>query len=470
MALISSRGISRAAMRSKTLLMCLYMSAVQAVACFLRPQLLRQPLCTRRWMPRSAAVLCQTWLCAHPKSQGTGTEDGQRVLRFEVGDRVIANTGFGTVEGVVIKLWYREPDWPAERVAPYQIELPDGTLVYAPKDSDHLVRPAGAEPFVPKRLARTAEDVARAYPPISLHPDLFDPSAVDDWVVDQLRLALVEWQRTGDVSSIDMGAIPGLRLEAPGVVSFEFLKPAFCDVLLAEARHYSESGMPQRAPNSMNKYGVILNDIGMRPCFDRLLERYSAALGALLFGGTAPTYIEGELAQLEDWGGGSLSEHHTFVVRYRPDQDRHLDMHVDECDVVRALVLCPSGRGESSNCSVSSGMPVCAGPWRLTASDDGVLCTRPDIQHRSLRLGRLHRIGSGLLRHDWFGQPPEACQDIFAPKGAMCPALRQTTPWRSQCRQGRACEPHHVDQEPCLPKDRSLPETMGRASIKAEAS
>merc|ERR1712232_573137 len=35
----------------------------------------------------------------------------------------------------------------------------------------------------------------------------------------------------------------------------------------------------------------------------------------------------------QDWGGSTLSSHHTFIVRYRPDEDRHLDMHVDDSDV-----------------------------------------------------------------------------------------------------------------------------------------
>ena len=35
-----------------------------------------------------------------------------RQLRFKVGDRVIANTDDGTCAGTVVKLHYREPDWP----------------------------------------------------------------------------------------------------------------------------------------------------------------------------------------------------------------------------------------------------------------------------------------------------------------------------------------------------------------------
>jgi len=153
--------------------------------------------------------------------------------------------------------------------------------------------------------------------------------------VPALRKSLEKWQTTRDRHDIDVADIPGLRLEAPGVVSFDCLQPAWCDKLMEEAKHYSDSGMPQRAPNSMNNYGVVLTEIGMKPSFNALLESYTAGLGALFFGedDVRPVTIGGEAADLENWGGASLDDHHTFVVRYRPDEDRHLDMHVDECDV-----------------------------------------------------------------------------------------------------------------------------------------
>ena len=50
--------------------------------------------------------------------------------------------------------------------------------------------------------------------------------------------------------------------------------------------------------------------------------------------------ITGKPSDLENWGGDTLNDHHTFVVRYRPDEDRHLDMHVDECDVTFNFGLC----------------------------------------------------------------------------------------------------------------------------------
>lgn len=177
-------------------------------------------------------------------------------LRFKVGDRVIANTDEGACAGTVVQLNYREPDWPKDVIAPYQIELDEGDLIYAPADSDQLVRAEGSQPWHKKQArAMQQADIAKLYPPKALHPELFEPERVDDWFVPELRDALAKWMVTGDRKDIEVAKIPDLRLEAPGVVSFKCLNPDVCDKLLAEAKHYSESGMPQRAPNSMNNYG-----------------------------------------------------------------------------------------------------------------------------------------------------------------------------------------------------------------------
>ena len=61
--------------------------------------------------------------------------------RFAVGDSVLSNVGTGWWKrGTVVQLDYLEENWPAGRVAPYQIELENGDLIYAPEDSDRLIR------------------------------------------------------------------------------------------------------------------------------------------------------------------------------------------------------------------------------------------------------------------------------------------------------------------------------------------
>lgn len=62
-------------------------------------------------------------------------------LRFAVGDEVECNVGHW-VQGVVVRLWYREPEWPEDKRVPYQVRLADGSedLIYAPADRNGLIR------------------------------------------------------------------------------------------------------------------------------------------------------------------------------------------------------------------------------------------------------------------------------------------------------------------------------------------
>ena len=73
-----------------------------------------------------------------------------KMLRFTVGTRVECNcpSDYDSASpddsnwepGTVVKLFYREPHFPAGFVAPYQIKLDDGTLIYAPDDQDGTIR------------------------------------------------------------------------------------------------------------------------------------------------------------------------------------------------------------------------------------------------------------------------------------------------------------------------------------------
>jgi G3E family GTPase len=61
-------------------------------------------------------------------------------LRFDVGDPVECNTNDGWVAGVIAGRMYRDDFMPPGLVAPYQIELHDGTLIWAPEDDDDFIR------------------------------------------------------------------------------------------------------------------------------------------------------------------------------------------------------------------------------------------------------------------------------------------------------------------------------------------
>jgi G3E family GTPase len=64
-------------------------------------------------------------------------------LRFAVGDKVKCKTGGDTWSpGTVASLMYREEGMPPGVVAPYQVKLDSGELIFAPADTDELIRKA----------------------------------------------------------------------------------------------------------------------------------------------------------------------------------------------------------------------------------------------------------------------------------------------------------------------------------------
>eukprot|EP00392_Amoebophrya_sp_AT5.2_P010961 g11034.t1 len=108
----------------------------------------------------------------------------------------------------------------------------------------------------------------------------------------------------------------------PNVYSFPLFTDEFCDKLVAEVRGVHDSQLKVQRPNSMNNYGVILNDIGLEPLMDSIQELLRP-LGAARFGAVGA-----------NWDG-----HHAFIVQYAPRKDTHLDMHTDDSDVTVNVAL-----------------------------------------------------------------------------------------------------------------------------------
>jgi G3E family GTPase len=88
-------------------------------------------------------------------------------LRFKVGQAVICNVGSWT-PGKIIKLKYREPSWPAEKLAPYQVELHDGRLIFAPIDDDRVIREYNGEELPESNNAEPVETKDEDKTPVTI--------------------------------------------------------------------------------------------------------------------------------------------------------------------------------------------------------------------------------------------------------------------------------------------------------------
>ena len=97
--------------------------------------------------------------------------------------------------------------------------------------------------------------------------------------------------------------------ESAGIYSFELFSKAFCETFLREVDNYDASGLPVRRPNSMNNYGLIVNEIGMRDAITELQQDILWPVARLLW----------------PLQSTQFDAHHSFIVRYKSDEDPGLD-------------------------------------------------------------------------------------------------------------------------------------------------
>ncbi|MED6175829.1 2-oxoglutarate and iron-dependent oxygenase domain-containing protein cp2 [Stylosanthes scabra] len=100
----------------------------------------------------------------------------------------------------------------------------------------------------------------------------------------------------------------------PGIFTFDMLQPHFCELLLSEIIR----------PNTLNKYGAVLDDFGLQAMLAKLMENFISPLSKVFF------------AEL---GGSTLDSHHGFIVEYGKDRDIDLGFHVDDAEVTLNVCL-----------------------------------------------------------------------------------------------------------------------------------
>ncbi|XP_064025057.1 2-oxoglutarate and iron-dependent oxygenase domain-containing protein 2 isoform X2 [Pogoniulus pusillus] len=99
----------------------------------------------------------------------------------------------------------------------------------------------------------------------------------------------------------------------------------FCQAFVEELENFEQSDMPKGRPNTMNNYGVLLNELGMDEAFiTPLREQYLQPITALLY---------------PDLGGACLDSHKAFVVKYSLHEDLDLSSHYDNAEVTLNVSL-----------------------------------------------------------------------------------------------------------------------------------
>lgn len=115
-------------------------------------------------------------------------------------------------------------------------------------------------------------------------------------------------------------SVPGKK-----IYSFPIFVPQFCRDLVEELEKFENSWLEKGRPNTMNNYGVLLNELGLDTFFiTPLREKYLRPLASILY---------------PDWGGSCLDSHKAFVVQYSLDKDLDLSCHYDNSEVTLNVSL-----------------------------------------------------------------------------------------------------------------------------------
>ncbi|KAF3696188.1 2-oxoglutarate and iron-dependent oxygenase domain-containing protein 2 [Channa argus] len=112
---------------------------------------------------------------------------------------------------------------------------------------------------------------------------------------------------------------------APRVYRFPVFEKSFCEELVEELEHFEQSSAPKGRPNTMNHYGILLNELGFdEGFFTPLREQYLHPLTSLLY---------------PECGGCCLDSHKAFVVKYDMNEDLDLSYHYDNAEVTLNVSL-----------------------------------------------------------------------------------------------------------------------------------
>lgn len=118
-----------------------------------------------------------------------------------------------------------------------------------------------------------------------------------------------------------------LRIETKNVYSFDCFNETFINLLNEEIQNFyvasEKYNIPIKRPNSMNNYGVVINEIGLRPLITSFQQYYLWPIARILFPLEATHF----------------DYHHSFIVRYQSQEDLGLDMHIDDSDVTFNVCL-----------------------------------------------------------------------------------------------------------------------------------
>lgn len=147
---------------------------------------------------------------------------------------------------------------------------------------------------------------------------------VPEWIVPEFRFLFSP--TSGTTQLADRSDWLKLVTEvAPGIFAFDLFTTKFCEALVKEIDSFEATSLPCRRPNTMNRLGLVVNDIGLEPLMTQLLNCLLSPMCAALY--------PNEMVV------SALDFHHSFCVQYNTKSDAGLDMHHDASEATLNVCL-----------------------------------------------------------------------------------------------------------------------------------
>ncbi|CAK9007891.1 unnamed protein product [Durusdinium trenchii] len=169
----------------------------------------------------------------------------------------------------------------------------------------------------PEESLQRVQRIQNEYTP--LRPEVYKLDELS-YLQDGFRQLVAEMRKPG--AKVISGAKERKILEEvrPGIWTFPVFTEAFCDQLECELRNFHDSGLPRTAPNTMNRFGIIMSELGFcEHLLDPLVFEYVNVVATRLL----PAFCE------------CLDSYRAFTVLYEAerDGDKELAMHYDNAEV-----------------------------------------------------------------------------------------------------------------------------------------
>ena len=148
------------------------------------------------------------------------------------------------------------------------------------------------------------------------HQQVLSREKVEEFL-DRDFLKIVDEAKKGRVSN----EVKKLKTRDISLYEMPVFSEHFCHIFNDEMNNFKSSGLPRDRPNSMNKHGVLVDQLGLDPLLDAIRTDYIQHIANIVF----PNYI-----------GNGLDSHKVFTVEYSAEvegADTQLDTHFDNCEV-----------------------------------------------------------------------------------------------------------------------------------------